>query len=128
MSEGEKEKSKPVGFPVAGFPGPYEVYVPNHEASANLLVGIDSNKAHEMLNELYLARAIDALNEGERLDHDHYVTAVENLIKIAPDIVRPIFEKVEAEWKIAEAKRAERGPFRVNNYVQIFPDEKKEAT
>ena len=32
-----------IGFPTAGFPGPYDVYVPNHEASGGLLIGYSRN-------------------------------------------------------------------------------------
>ena len=36
--------ASPLGFPTAGFPGPYDSYVPNHEASGGLLVGFSRNK------------------------------------------------------------------------------------
>jgi hypothetical protein len=32
-----------IGFPTAGYPGPYDVYVPNTEASGNLIVGFSRN-------------------------------------------------------------------------------------
>lgn len=32
-----------IGFPTAGFPGPYDTYIPSHEASGNLIVGFSRN-------------------------------------------------------------------------------------
>jgi hypothetical protein len=32
-----------IGFPTAGYPGPYDTYIPNHEASGNLIVGYSRN-------------------------------------------------------------------------------------
>jgi hypothetical protein len=39
-----------LGFPTAGYPGPYDVYVPNHEASGGLLVGYSRNAADFPVN------------------------------------------------------------------------------
>jgi hypothetical protein len=39
-----------IGFPVAGFPGPYDVYAPNHEASGGLLIGYSRNQADFPVN------------------------------------------------------------------------------
>src|SRR5208283_4966873 len=45
--------ASPYGFggtPGAGFPGPYDVYVPNHEASGGLLIGFSRNKEDFAVN------------------------------------------------------------------------------
>lgn len=36
--------ASPLGFPTAGFPSAYDVYIPNHEASGGLLIGFSRNK------------------------------------------------------------------------------------
>lgn len=39
-----------IGFPTAGYPGPYDVYVPNPEASGNLIVGYSRNAKNFPVN------------------------------------------------------------------------------